>query len=164
MPENNELWEQAWKKTCYLMSDNIPDKYVRELYQYTKQLPQKEVEYYVQIAQNWYDRKTLSKSSRIKITTNAVKLCLRLANEGVFTFPLIEKLATKGWDTAGGTYSFSMPLLTEIPRDIFSFGPIEKLIKKDSVLDIGNSYYGALEVDYKQKESKLLALLLDFCP
>ena len=151
MPEANNIWEQAWKKTCYLMTDNIPDKYVRELHQYIRQLPQKEAEHYVQIAQKWYDRKTLSKSSRIKITVNAVKLCLRLYKEGVLTFPLIEKLATKGWDTAGGTYSFAMPLLEDpaFNREIYSFGPIEKLIKKDSILDIGNSYYGALEVDYK---------------
>ena len=151
MPENDNIYEQAWKKTCYLMANNIPDKYVRELYKYIQRLPQREAEYYVQIAQKWHDRKTLSKSSRIKITTNAVKLCLRLDNEGILTFPLIEKLATKGWDTAGGTYSFAMPLLEDLAfnREIYSFGPIEKLIKKDSVLDVGNSYYGALEVDYK---------------
>ncbi len=151
MFDNDELKLKAWKKTCLLMTDSIPDKYVRALAKYIEQLSQKETEDYIQIAQNWYDRKTLSKSPRIKITTNAVKLCLKLANEGVNTFPFIEKLATRGWGTAGGTYSFSMPLLTDsvIQRDIFSFGPIDKLVKKDTVLDIGNSYHGALEVDFK---------------
>ena len=66
-------------------------------------------------------------------------------------FPYIEKLATRGWSTSGGTYSFSMPLLDSsvTSSEIFSFGPIEKLVKKDAVLDIGTSYYGALEVDFK---------------
>lgn len=149
MFESDELRLRAWKKTCYLMTNNIPDKYVRELNQYIEQLPQKEVEYYVQIAQDWYNRKSKTKSRRIKITTNAVKLCLALAKEGVYTFPLIEKLATKSWSTAGGTYSFCMPILSEMPREIYSFGPIEKLVKGDTILDIGNSYHGLLEVDYK---------------
>ena len=151
MFENDELKSTAWKKTGLLMTNSIPDKDVCALAEYIMQLSQKETEIYVNIAQMWYDRKTIFKSGRIKITPNAVKLCLKLAKEGVNTFPLIEKLATKGWSTADGTYSFSMPLLTDSvnQRDIFSFGPIDKLIRKDTVLDIGNSYHGALEVDFK---------------
>lgn len=151
MFENNLLKEHAWKKTGLLLSNRVSDKDVRALCKYIQDLTDAETEIYVNLAQDYYDRKTLTKSSRYKISPNAVKLCLKLAKEGYKTFPYIEKLATKGWSTSGGTYSFSMPLLDSsvTSSEIFSFGPIEKLVKKDAVLDIGTSYYGALEVDFK---------------
>lgn len=148
----DSLREQALRKTVYLMSHNIPDCDFRKLKNYINLLSENELKNYIEIAQRLYDRKTISKSNRIKISPNAVKLCLKLADEGCHTFPYIEKLATKGWSTSDGTYSFSMPLLEGTgawQKDIFSFGPIEKLIKKDTILDIGYSYHGALEVDYK---------------
>ena len=151
MFENNAKKARAWKLTCYLMPYNIPDKYIRQLAQYIESLSDEQAECYVHIAQRWYDIRTIRKSSRIKITTNAVKLCLKLAEQDVFTFPLIEKVATKGWDTAGGTYSFSMSLLTEPPSDIYSFLSIERLIKKDVVLDIGVSQHGFLEIEIKEE-------------
>lgn len=143
--------EYAERRTWLLIKSDIPEKHVMALHNYINNLSDDELEIYTDLASNLYDRRTLGAKS-IKVTANAIKLCIKLSQYGYKTFPYIEKLATKGWDTAGGTYSFSMPLLTKslTYRDIYSFGPIEQLVKEDAELDIG--YYepgGALEVDYK---------------
>lgn len=151
MFENNVKKARAWKLTCYLMTYNIPDKYIRQLAQYIELLSDEQIEYYVNIAQRWYDIRTIRKSSRIKVTTNAVKLCLKLAEQDVFTFPLIERIATKGWDTAGGTYNFSILQLTETPNEIYSTTPIEKLIKKDVILNVRASYHGFFEIELEEE-------------
>lgn len=147
----SEIHDKAWKKTVLLMSNNICEKDLQNLCDYIHGLSEEECQCYIDIAQTWYDKKTLTKSRRIKVTANAVKLCLKLAEQNIKTFPYIEKIATKSWSTSGGTYSFSMPILTSgiFDTDIFSFGPVSELIKKNTVLDIGRGYHGALEVDFK---------------
>ena len=80
MFENDELKSTAWKKTGLLMTNSIPDKDVCALAEYIMQLSQKETEIYVNIAQMWYDRKTIFKSGRIKITPNAVSTAIIVAD------------------------------------------------------------------------------------
>jgi hypothetical protein len=143
--------DYAMRRTWLLIKTDIPDKHMAALKEYIDGLSEKELDCYVNLANNLYDRRTLGARS-IKVTSNAVKMCIKLAKCGYKTFPHIEKLATKGWDTAGGTYSFSMPLLTDgvVNNEIFSFGPINELVKESTELDVGYSEATrALEVDYK---------------
>ena len=65
-------------------------------------------------------------------------------------------MATKGWPTSDGTYSFSMPILVNtgkyideyIENELYSFGPIEKLVSKKNIIDI-YGLKGDLIVDFK---------------
>lgn len=146
-----DLENRAIKLSCYLFSRSIPDNLQDKLFEYIRNLSDKYLEYYVEQAQCLYDRKTISRSYRHRISPNAIKLCLKLADTGYFVFPYIEKIATKGFDTRGGTYSFSMPLLVAknaLHNDIVSYGPINKLVTKKAKLDIGQNHFGDLEVDY----------------
>lgn len=143
--------EYAKRRTWLLIKSDIPTKHMLALKSYIDTLSDDELDAYTKKAIHLYDMRTRG-SRGIKISLNAIKLCVKLAAIGYKTFPYIEKLATKGWDTAGGTYSFSMPMLTNgvYNNEIFSFGPIEKLVKEDSQLDVGYSETRkALEVDFK---------------
>ena len=129
--------EYAMRRTCLLIKSDIPAKYLNGLQEY--------------IAHDMYDRRTVGNRS-LKVSLNAIKLCLKLHKLGHKTFPYICKLATKGWDTAGGTYAFSMPSVHkgDLPQEYFSFGPIEKLIKSDAELDVFyNQHNRCTEIDYR---------------
>lgn len=143
--------EHAERRTWLLIKSDIPDKHLNALRNYINTLSDDELDVYIKKASDLYDRRTRG-AIGIKVSLNAIKLCIKLSKLGYKTFPYIEKLATKGWDTAGGTYSFSMPLLTSglVNNEIFSFGPIDKLVKENAELDVGYSQSTkALEVDYK---------------
>ena len=143
--------EYALRRTWLLIKSDIPTKHVVALKEYIDGLSRAELTIYIKIADALYDRRTLGARS-IKVTLNSIKLCVKLSKCGYKTFPYIQKLATKGWDTSGGTYSFSMPILTEglVNSEIFSFGPIENLVKENAELDVGYSEHNrTLEIDYK---------------
>ena len=89
MFEDNDLKLKAWKKTGLLMTSNISDKDVCALAEYIMQLSQKETEVYVDIAQKWYDRRTISKSRRIKITPNAAELIGKVRATPIMTETII---------------------------------------------------------------------------
>ena len=143
--------EYAMRRTVLLIKTDVPDKYYKELQEYINTLDKSELNCYIQTAQDMYDRRTVGSRS-LKVSLNAIKLCLRLAKMGYKTFPYIQKLATKGWDTAGGTYAFSMPCVHsgEVSKEYYSFGPIEKLVKSDSELDVFyNEHNRCMEIDYR---------------
>ena len=145
------LQEYAMRRTTPLIKTDIPTKYYTELQEYINTLDKKELNCYIQIANDMYDRRTIGSRS-LKVSLNALKLCLRLSKMGHKTFPYICKLATKGWDTAGGTYAFSMPCVNsgDVSKEYYSFGPIEKLVKSDSDLDVFyNEYNRCMEIDYR---------------
>ena len=104
--------EIALRKIFYLVTTDIPSKYVVAIHEYVKSLSDEEVACAIDIAQKLYDRKTIRGASW-KVSKNAIKLCLKIAKNDIHVFPFIEKIATRGWDTAGGTYCFSMPILTK---------------------------------------------------
>lgn len=143
--------EYAMRHTCLLIKSDIPAKYLNGLQEYINTLDKKELNCYINIANDMYDRRTVGNRS-LKVSLNAIKLCLKLHKLGHKTFPYICKLATKGWDTAGGTYAFSMPSVHkgDLPQEYFSFGPIEKLIKSDAELDVFyNQHNRCTEIDYR---------------
>lgn len=79
-------------------------------------------------------------AKKYKITKNAILIALRLKNElGVTCYPFIEKVATRGWGTDGGTFSWSMRILSNsaIEQEICSLEPASMFINKKYKLTIG---------------------------
>lgn len=51
---------------------------------------------------------------------------------------MIEKIATKGWSTSDGTFSWSIRVLTDrINNELYSFEPVSMLSSKKYVLSVG---------------------------
>jgi hypothetical protein len=150
MRDGETKQEYAFRRTFLLIKGDVADNLVQSLITYINSLTDKELDVYIRLAENLYDRRHLGARS-IKVSANAIKLCLRLSECDTKTFPYIKKIATKGWDTAGGTYSFSMPVLnTSIDNEICSFGPIASLLRKDAKLEVFyNEHTRSTEVDFK---------------
>ena len=140
-----------------IMADSVTEKDEDLLYEYVERLNSVQYQDFVKNVYRLVDRKTKG-NKRAKITHNAIRLTLRIeeADNNIRVFPFIEKLATKGWPTSDGTYSFSMPILISsgkdideyIENEIYSFGPIEKLVSKKNTIDI-YGLKGDLIIDYK---------------
>ena len=156
MTRQEELQHSALDQTFKLMRyrTKVSANDLQKLQAYIKSLTEDELNQYFKIIAHIQEKQKSGKA--IYVSINAIKLCYKLYTAGYKVFPLITKLATKGWSTASGTYSFSMPLLikSDIESEIFSFGPIAELLKKDNVLDVGVAYNGSLEVDYSTVEKK----------
>lgn len=141
----------AARRTWMLVKTEIPAKYYGLIDQYIARLSKQELNSYVHIAEKLYDMRTLGRTSN-KVTLNAIKLCLKLSEQGCHTFPMINKIATKSWGTSGGTYAFSMYSLEsdDFSREYFSFGPIENMVKKNSEISVFfNEHTRCTEIDYK---------------
>lgn len=140
-----------------IMADSVTEKDEDLLYEYVERLNSVQYQDFVKNVYRLVDRKTKG-NKRAKITHNAIRLTLRIeeADNNIRVFPFIEKLATKGWPTSDGTYSFSMPILLNtgkyideyLENEIYSFGPIDRLVSKKNRLDI-YGLKGDLIVDYK---------------
>lgn len=141
----------AARRTWMLVKSDIPDKYYGLIDHYIVNLFEEELDMYIRIAEKLYDMRTLGQTSN-KVTLNAIKLCLKLNDLGCRTFPMINKIATRGWDTSGGTYAFSMYALEgdDFAKEYFSFGPIEPMVKKNADLVVFfNEHTRCTEIDYK---------------
>lgn len=141
----------AARRTWMLVKSDIPDKYYGLVDHYIMNLFEEELDMYIRIAEKLYDMRTLGQTSN-KVTLNAIKLCLKLNDLGCRTFPMINKIATRGWDTSGGTYAFSMYALEgdDFAKEYFSFGPIEPMVKKNADLVVFfNEHTRCTEIDYK---------------
>lgn len=141
----------AARRTWMLVKSDIPDKYYGLIDHYIMNLFEEELDMYIRIAEKLYDMRTLGQTSN-KVTLNAIKLCLKLNDLGCRTFPMINKIATRGWDTSGGTYAFSMYALEgdDFAKEYFSFGPIEPMVKKNADLVVFfNEHTRCTEIDYK---------------
>ena len=140
-----------------IMADSVTEKDEDLLYEYVERLNSVQYQDFVKNVYRLVDRKTKG-NKRAKITHNAIRLTLRIEeiDRNLRVFPFIEKLATKGWPTSDGTYSFSMPILLNtgkyideyLENEIYSFGPIDRLVSKKNRLDI-YGLKGDLIVDYK---------------
>ena len=86
----------AARRTWMLVKTEIPAKYYGLIDQYIARLSKQELNSYVHIAEKLYDMRTLGRTSN-KVTLNAIKLCLKLSEQGCHTFPMINKIATKSW-------------------------------------------------------------------
>ena len=141
----------AARRTWMLVKSDIPDKYYGLIDHYIMNLFEEELDMYIRIAEKLYDMRTLGQTSN-KVTLNAIKLCLKLNDLGCRTFPMINKIATRGWDTSGGTYAFSMYALEgdDFAKEYFSFGPIQPMVKKNADLVVFfNEHTRCTEIDYK---------------
>lgn len=149
--------EKLFANMTSIMSDSVTEKDEDLLYDYINRLSPIQYQDFVRNVYRLTDRKTKG-NKRAKITHNAIRLALRIEEYGdnIRVFPFIEKLATKGWPTSDGTYSFSMPILVNtgkyideyIENELYSFGPIEKLVSKKNIIDI-YGLKGDLIVDFK---------------
>ena len=149
--------EKLFANMCSIMADSVTEKDEDLLYEYVERLNSVQYQDFVKNVYRLVDRKTKG-NKRAKITHNAIRLTLRIeeADNNIRVFPFIEKLATKGWPTSDGTYSFSMPILVSkgtdideyIENEMYSFGPIEKLVSNKNTIDI-YGLKGDLIVDYK---------------
>ena len=156
MKEYNVDISRLFAHMSSIMADSVTEKDEDLLYDYITRLKPIQYQSFVRNVYKLIDRKTKG-NKRAKITHNAIRLALRIEEvENTRVFPFIEKIATKGWDTKGGTYSFSMPILISngkdideyIDNEIYSFGPIDKLISNKNKLDI-YGLKGDLIIDYK---------------
>ena len=156
MKEYNVDISRLFAHMSSIMADSVTEKDEDLLYDYITRLKPIQYQSFVRNVYKLIDRKTKG-NKRAKITHNAIRLALRIEEvDNTRVFPFIEKIATKGWDTKGGTYSFSMPILKSngkdideyIDNEIYSFGPIDKLISNKNKLDI-YGLKGDLIIDYK---------------
>lgn len=156
MKEYNVDISRLFAHMTSIMSDSVTEKDEDLLYDYITRLKPIQYQSFVRNVYKLIDRKTKG-NKRAKITHNSIRLALRIEEiDDIRVFPFIEKIATKGWDTKGGTYSFSMPILVSTGKDIdeyieneiYSFGPIDKLVSNKNTLDI-YGLNGDLIIDYK---------------
>ena len=156
MKEYNVDISRLFAHMTSIMADSVTEKDEDLLYDYVTRLKPIQYQSFVRNMYRLIDRKTKG-NKRAKITHNAIKLTLRIEQvDSIRVFPFIEKIATKGWDTKGGTYSFSMPILVSTGKDIdeyieneiYSFGPIDKLVSNKNTLDI-YGLNGDLIIDFK---------------
>ena len=156
MKEYNVDISRLFAHMTSIMADSVTEKDEDLLYDYVTRLKPIQYQSFVRNMYRLIDRKTKG-NKRAKITHNAIKLALRIEQvDSIRVFPFIEKIATKGWDTKGGTYSFSMPILVSTGKDIdeyieneiYSFGPIDKLVSNKNTLDI-YGLNGDLIIDFK---------------
>lgn len=129
----------ATRKLCSL-SLTKDNKYKGILCTYYESLSSYEQKKFLNLSSRFYDFVKCG-SKKYKITKNSVYIANRLKRElRISCYPYIEKIATKGWSTSDGTFSWGMELLNssiEIDREIFSFEPARLYIKKNSELNIG---------------------------
>ncbi|KKN59291.1 hypothetical protein LCGC14_0543900 [marine sediment metagenome] len=70
---------------------------------------------------------------RNHISLTAVPLATKIYKQlEIITFPFIHRVACRGWDTAGGTWAWSMNCVTQgqYIGDIGSTDPVQYLLKK----------------------------------
>lgn len=81
-----------------------------------------------------------SGAKKYKISKNAILIAIRLKKEcNISCYPFVEKIATKGWSTSGGTFSWSMRILEgDTEKEIFSFEPTANIINKKYNIFIDN--------------------------
>ena len=74
---------------------------------------------------------------RNHISLTAVPLAVKIYDQlEIITFPLIERVACRDWDTSGGTWAWSMKSVSDgvFMGDIGSTDPVRYLLKKDIIL------------------------------
>ena len=79
-------------------------------------------------------------SRKYKITKNSVYIANRIKQElKISCYPFIEKIATKGWSTSDGTFSWGMTLLNGcVEKELYSFEPVKLYLRKNKDLIIGD--------------------------
>lgn len=122
-------------KRLYTDSVTIKDKELID--NYINILSKEELEIFRQLYHDCkYNRK------KCNITHNSIQLTLKVYKDlDIKTFPYINKIACKGWDLSGGTYAYSLYLLSEYKREIYSCWRVRDCLRKSYDLDIINSCF-----------------------
>ena len=79
---------------------------------------------------------------RNHISLTAAPLAIKIYDQlELITFPFIHRVACRGWDTAGGTWAWSMKVVSggQYTEDVGSADPVKYCLKKDVILDILDS-------------------------
>lgn len=123
-----------------LCSDAVlrSEKHKNMLCTYYDMLTEEENRYFSDFSDRFWQ---LAKNGakKYKITQNAIVVALRIKRElDISCYPMIEKIATKGWSTSDGTFSWSIRVLTDrINNELYSFEPVSMLLSKKYVLSVG---------------------------
>ena len=130
------------------------EKALKFLCDYYESLNEEERYVFEDIADEYYYL-TKQGSKKFKITQNGIYIAKRIKDElGISCYPVIEKIATKGWSTSDGTFAWSMRKLMSgsFQADIHSFEPVREYRIKDSVLNIGEyNSFSVVSVERKNK-------------
>lgn len=103
-----------------------------------------------------FDDFTQRGSKKYKISKNAIKIAVHLKDElGIPCYPMVEKIATKGWSTSGGTFSWSIRRLDcgDYERELCSFEPTLMFIDRKYKLSIG-PYNGFMVISADRIQEK----------
>lgn len=115
------------------------EKVQRILCEYFNSLTEKEKKLCEKKAEELYERVNVF-GSKYSITKSSIIIANRVKKElGYACFPIIEKVARKGWSVADGTFAWSMPLLKEtvgIFNDINSYEPVRLYLLKNSEINL----------------------------
>lgn len=107
------------------------------LCEYYNSLTSEEQELFEEMSDKYYDFKRMG-SRGYNISYSAVLIATRLKKECGYTcYPMIEKIARKGWSTADGTFAWSIPLLKlQGFNEINCFEPTSWFTLKKTKLDV----------------------------
>jgi hypothetical protein len=119
-----------------LYTDSVTDKDKELMIDYINNLSEKELEVFKGV---YHDVKyTRNKNN---ITHNSIRLTLRLYKDlEIKTFPHIRKIACKGWSIGNGTFAFSMCLLEEENKHVYSYATVNLLLAKKNTIVTGLDY------------------------
>lgn len=100
--------------------------------EYFKQFPENEEWFIKQLADLHWSNKYRGQF-RNHISLTAIPLATKIYKQlEIITFPFIERVACRGWDTAGGTWAWSMQSVSQGQhiRNIGSGDPVKYLLRK----------------------------------
>lgn len=100
---------------------------------YFKQFPENE-EWFDDVLKELAWRNKFIGKFRNHISLTAVPLATKIYDQlGIITFPFIQRVACRGWDTSGGTWAWSMQTVfkNQYTQEIGSVDPVRYLLRKD---------------------------------
>jgi hypothetical protein len=118
------------------------DVVVDQCLNYFKRFPENEGWFIEELNELCWRNKYIG-SYRNHISLTAVPLANKIYEQlGLITFPFIQRVASRGWDTSGGTWAWSMKTVSGgiCVNDIGSCDPVEYLLRKTVKLYASESW------------------------
>lgn len=100
---------------------------------YFKRFPENETWFITELNELYWRNKYIGQY-RNHISLTAIPLANKIYEQlGIITFPFIHRVTCRGWDTAGGTWAWSMQAVGrgQYSGDIGSCDPVKYLLKKN---------------------------------
>ena len=123
---------------------SIPESKLFKVALYRKEVASQCLEYFNRFPENeqWFSEKfeELAWDNKFRgqfrnhISLTAVPLATKIYGQlEIVTFPFIHRVASRGWDTSGGTWAWSMSAVSkgQFIGDIGSTDPVRYLLKKN---------------------------------